>query len=194
MMEFTLSRVTLVICGAILIASVAVPISGVYEDRTDESLAGMAEKTAAVIDSFWNSDIDSMYLEGDALLPSPEYSLCLEGYGVTVTDGSGNEYRSYMKHMSGRITLSKGEVVVIVKDNGVLNTPDRISQISENQKQDDGSEKSSVGQGDTKVSCGPKRFPNPLFIFLKLWVFQLPNVSDIFASAEASLSISSRLL
>ncbi len=120
MMEFTLSRATLMICGALLIASVSVPLAGLYEDKSRSSLDEMTESTARVIDSFWNSNIDRMYLDGDSLLPSAEYSLYLEGYEITMTDGSGNTYTSYMKHRSDPIHVSKGEVVTLVKYDGVL--------------------------------------------------------------------------
>ncbi len=120
MMEFTFSRVTLIICGAILIASISVPLSGLYEDKAQCSLDEMTENTAKVIDSFWNSNLDKMYLDGDSLLPSAEYALYLDGYEITMVDGSGNEHTSYMKHKSDLISISKGEVVTLVKCNGVL--------------------------------------------------------------------------
>lgn len=155
MMEFTLSRVTLMICGAILIASVAVPLSGMYEDRSQRSLDDMTEKSAQMIDSFWNSDIDRMYLNGDSILPSAEYSLHLEGYEVTMTDGSGNEYRSYTKHLSDSITISKGESVTLVKYGGILTTEENMSQRVNEERTSDSTVKSGGDTGGIKVTCGP---------------------------------------
>ena len=173
MMEFTLSRVTLIICGAILIAAVAVPLSGIYEDKTQDSLGDMTEKTAVMIDSFGNSDIDRMYLDGDALLPSAEYSLSVEGYEVTMTDGSGNEYRSYLKNKAGSFAVSKGEIVTLVKYNGVLtaeenvpqtveetNVPDATEEVEEEEPEEDEEyvEPTTVkktSSGGIRVSCRP---------------------------------------
>ncbi len=173
MMEFTMSRVTLIICGAILIAAVAVPLSGIYEDKTQESLGDMTEKTAVMIDSFWNSDIDRMYLDGNSLLPSAEYSLSVDGYEVTMTDGSGNEYRSYLKNKADSFTVTKGEIVTLVKYSGALtkeenvpqtvetNVPDVTEEVEEEEPEEEYVEQapvkntSSGGSGGIKVTCRP---------------------------------------
>ena len=176
MMEFTMSRVTLIICGAILIAAVAVPLSGIYEDKTQESLGDMTEKTAVMIDSFWNSDIDKMYLDGNSLLPSAEYSLSVEGYEVTMTDGSGNEYRSFLKNKADSFTVTKGEIVTLVKYNGTLmaeeNVPQAVEEtnvpdVTEDPEEEESEEEeeyvepttvkktSSGGSGGIRVSCRP---------------------------------------
>lgn len=115
MMEFTLSRIALIICGAILLTAVAVPVAEIYEDRTTDSFEGLAEKTAANIDSFWRSDLDVLYLDGATVLPSPAYALHLEGHTVSVTDGSGNIHIAYTQKPSAKIDVSYGDVLKLVK-------------------------------------------------------------------------------
>ena len=113
MMGFTLSRVSLFVCGAILMAAVAVPIAGMYLDRGDDSLSRVAEADAQFVDAVWNADLDETVLRGDILLPSPSCSLVLDGYFLTITDSNGNSHVSSMKHMSDRIELGYGDSVSV---------------------------------------------------------------------------------
>ena len=113
MMGFTLSRVSLFVCGAILMAAVAVPIAGMYLDRGDDGLSRVAEADAQFVDAVWNADLDETVLRGDILLPSPSCSLVLDGYFLTITDSNGNSHVSSMKHMSDRIEIGYGDSVSV---------------------------------------------------------------------------------
>jgi len=78
MMEFTISRVALCICGAIiLVASVSV-IGGIYDNDVPDMDDVSARRIAYMLDTFMASEIDEIILEGNRILP--------EGYSIRVHD------------------------------------------------------------------------------------------------------------
>ena len=112
-MGFTLSRVALLVCGAILMAAVAVPITDMFRDRGEDGISKVAEADAQFIDAVWNADLDETVLRGDVLLPSPSYGLVIEGYFLTISDDDGNRYTASLKHRADRIELGYGESVSV---------------------------------------------------------------------------------
>lgn len=115
MMGFTLSRIALFACGAILMAAVAVPISEMYQDRGNDSMEKVAEADAMFINALWDIDMDETALRGDILLPSPAYGLVLDGYFLTISDDDGNSYVSSLKHRTDRIELGYGDSVNVCR-------------------------------------------------------------------------------
>jgi hypothetical protein len=112
LIEFTLSRVSMMICGMILLTAILVPVSNAYESMEDENLYDVSADISAMMDSFWDSKADIMYLRGWEILPDPECGLVFEKNYVILTK-DGNEYRSLMQHPSERITMSYNDVLEI---------------------------------------------------------------------------------
>ena len=79
MMEFTFSRVTICICGMLLLLAVTGAVHGVYDSGTDEMDRDLAERTAHMLDVFQASGSDRLILDGSGLLP--------DGYQLRVHDG-----------------------------------------------------------------------------------------------------------
>ena len=121
MLEFTMSRVVLCVCGVILLGSVCVPLSGMYSTNTDVLMTENTDSIAAMIDSFYGSEADIMILRGWDIFPSKDCSLNIDGHNVTLSNSNG-EYRSLISHNSyfslsynEMITLERSEEGLIVK-------------------------------------------------------------------------------
>lgn len=118
MIEFTSSRAALMLCGFILMASVAAPIGNIFEDRESDEISGIAENNAGVINAFYGSKLETMVLRGESLLPSVGYSMVMDGYFLTVFDPDGTEHIASMKVKSEKIVLGFGDSVTVAKTPG----------------------------------------------------------------------------
>lgn len=119
MMEFILSRAVLFTCGAILLAAVIVPVSGIYNTMEEDNMTDVSDSIASMLDSFWDSEADKMHLRGSDILLNAEYGLILDGHTVTLTDGKKN-YLSLTEHSIGYFELAYTDVVDIVRENDSL--------------------------------------------------------------------------
>lgn len=116
MMEFTLSRFVLFVCGAALTAAVIIPLSDVADSDMDRRLDMLASEEASAIDGFYDSTLHEMYIDGCLMLPSPWYTMRIDGYFVTITDPEGGEHSAPISHPARDIRVTFGEVVTVVRD------------------------------------------------------------------------------
>jgi len=93
MMEFVLSRVTVSICGLMLLAAVIVPVMGIYESKTERMESDVSDNIAKVIDSFYYSEMNEFTVAMSDILPSSSSYLEFDGHIITLTTERG-EYRS----------------------------------------------------------------------------------------------------
>jgi len=115
MMEFVLSRATLVICGVILLSAVAVPMENLFEADERESISDLAESAASIIDMFYQSDMDEMYIRGSEILPSQSSYITAEGHSLTLhTDN--RDYLAVTSCLTSGITISYGEITTLEKE------------------------------------------------------------------------------
>lgn len=77
-MEFTISRVVLCACGAILLVASVSVIGGMYDNDVSDMDDASARRIAYMLDTFMASDIDEIVLEGNRILP--------KGYSLRVHD------------------------------------------------------------------------------------------------------------
>ena len=124
MMEFVTSRVTLVICGVILLAAVVTPMSQMLETDENSRLSETALNDARAIDALYDSDYDEMYLRGSVYLPSSSYWLELDGHQLTIHSNVGKTYTSAISHASEHLTLSYGDTVTFCRSNGMITVVD----------------------------------------------------------------------
>ena len=108
MMEFTVSRVSLLICGAILLTAAVSPVADMLQTENDGYLQDLAEKDARLFDVLLESDYDVVYIRGDSFLPSAEYSLRVDGYMLTVSAPDGRECSAAMRNRVVPIEISYG--------------------------------------------------------------------------------------
>ncbi|MDI9379052.1 MAG: hypothetical protein QM390_05030 [Candidatus Thermoplasmatota archaeon] len=95
MIEFTLSRVALGICGILLLASVIPFVESAHEDRVDDGMSAQAGSIAALVDSFWSSGSDSLTVCAGELLPTASSTLRFEGHFV-ILEYEGTCYKAAM--------------------------------------------------------------------------------------------------
>ena len=114
MIEFTMSRVTLFICGIAILAAVMVPLQSVYEERYDRSMEDAADRLTFILDEFWASEADSMTIRGWEVLPSSDCSIEIEGHSLTVYL-KDRSYRSLIPKSMDRIVIGHGDEVTIDK-------------------------------------------------------------------------------
>ena len=120
MMEFVTSRVTLIICGAVLMSVIAVPMSQMFDYDEDERLDAMVEKDANAIDALMESGYDEMYVKGVTYLPEPGYTLSVDGHLMTVTSPEGKTYTAVVSHTFESIHVGYGDTVTVICEDGVV--------------------------------------------------------------------------
>ncbi|MDR1404408.1 MAG: hypothetical protein LBJ20_02415 [Candidatus Methanoplasma sp.] len=114
MIEFTLSRVVLIICGAAILGTVFVPIQSLCEYRYDESMSDAADRISFIIDEFWASEADTLTVRGWEILPPGGY-IEIEGHHLAVHAGDVS-YRSLISKEMDRVVFGYGDEVSISKN------------------------------------------------------------------------------
>lgn len=113
-MEFVTSRAMVAVCGALLMASLAVPVGHMLSADGDNAYDRVAENIAELVDGFYDSELDCIHLSGATLLPGPGSSVVAEGYILVLSDPGGREHRAAMSH-PGSFTLDYGETKTLVR-------------------------------------------------------------------------------
>lgn len=120
MIEFTLSRVTMLACGIILMSAVVLPVMHGYDSMEDDGMTSLADGVSLMLDSFWDSKADAVCIRGWELLPDPSCSLTIDGPYVTLHK-DGREYTSLIGHRSGdRAVISYNDVFEVTRDGDLL--------------------------------------------------------------------------
>ncbi len=91
MIEFTISRVVLAVCGVALLAAATGTIANLGSDMESSRDADTAMRIASVLDRFESSAMTELVIEGWELLPTEEHVLSVGGHLVTVTSASGTQ-------------------------------------------------------------------------------------------------------
>ena len=112
MLEFTMSRVSVFVCGAILLSLIIIPVSGIYDEKENVEMINMTDTVTNMIDSFWDSEVDVMTIRGWDILPSPNTLLSIEGHIVTVQKDD-RSYKGMIKHAANEITLSYNQILKV---------------------------------------------------------------------------------
>ncbi|MCL2607294.1 MAG: hypothetical protein FWD92_01880 [Methanomassiliicoccaceae archaeon] len=115
MMEFTLSRVCMGVCGLILLAAVVVPVTGMYEKQIANMESDASYDIASLIDCFYYSEMECMTINMSDILPVQSY-IEIRDRRLTLTTENG-EYRSWTRvtMISEEDTFGYGDIVRISK-------------------------------------------------------------------------------
>jgi hypothetical protein len=89
MIEFTISRVCMSICGLVLLAAVIVPVTGMYESQTVSMESDTSDSVSEMIDDFYYSKMETFVVSMTEILPSASSYLEFNGYLVTLTTERG---------------------------------------------------------------------------------------------------------
>ncbi|NLN71239.1 MAG: hypothetical protein GX137_00365 [Thermoplasmatales archaeon] len=120
MIEFTLSRVALGICGLLLLASVVPFAESIHEDRVDDGLSAQADRIAALIDSFGCSGSDSMTVCAEELLPASSSTLGFEGHFVILVCGDSVYRAAMLCETVSEGTYSNNDILRMTKAGDVI--------------------------------------------------------------------------
>ncbi|MCL1983877.1 MAG: hypothetical protein FWG58_00580 [Methanomassiliicoccaceae archaeon] len=93
MIEFTLSRVCLSVCGLLLLASVIVPVTGMYDRQAIETESNMSGGMASLVSTFYYSEMRELTISMSDILPSASSYAEMNGHMITLTTERGT-YRS----------------------------------------------------------------------------------------------------
>ena len=110
MMEFTMSRVALCICGVVMIASVTGVLSGIYDMGTSDQDDRLVQRIGYMLDVFEASDVDEIILDGPMILPT--------GYSISVHDGlveltDGQSIHLALTSYDSEFSLGYDELIVV---------------------------------------------------------------------------------
>ena len=114
MIEFTMSRVALVVCGAAILAAVIVPVQSYYDGQYDASMGESADRLSMVLDTFWASEADTLIIRGWEVLPSADCSVVIEGHSLVLYSGD-KAYRSSVSNSMERVVIGHGDEVRMTK-------------------------------------------------------------------------------
>jgi len=89
MIEFTISRVCMSVCGLLLLAAVIAPVTGMYESRAAGMESHSADKIAMLIDNFYYSEAETFTVPVSDIVPSTMSYVEFDGYLVTMTTERG---------------------------------------------------------------------------------------------------------
>ena len=112
MIEFTISRVMLCVCGMVLIASVTGALNGIHDVNREASDGDLADRFAYMLDVFQSSGNDTLVLDGARLLP--------EGYSVSVHDGfvelfGGGDRQMAMTRYAGEFEMDWEDTLTVTR-------------------------------------------------------------------------------
>ena len=128
MIEFTLSRVCMCMCGVLMLAA-AVGYLGMLEDhREDRADQELADGIASMLDSFQTSKLEELYLEGPSILPSGDFRVNVADGLVELSHGDG---RFYSKTIYGSsFELDHGSSVTLTRSvpEGLGDVADRFGE------------------------------------------------------------------
>jgi len=119
-MEYTLARVVIVMCGVILVAAVIPPVTSVYDNGESVGMQDQSETLCRMLDSFHESEADEMTICLNTVLPQTS-SVIIDSYFVTIIDGE-NQYRYNTEYTieSDKGVYTGNDYVKITKDNDAL--------------------------------------------------------------------------
>ncbi len=113
MIEFTLSRAALCVCGAVLLVTVA-GIMGSYQDRSESDMEeDLAGDIAEMLDAFEGSEADCITLDGSSILPTSKHVLKV-GSNIVLLEKDGL-VRTAMTRCGAEFELWYGGTVTISK-------------------------------------------------------------------------------
>lgn len=116
-MEFLTSRVTLLICGAVLIGTVALPFGDLLESDENDAKEDIAHSVASIIDMYRESGLDELTVQGTEILPSPSSYITADGHTV-ILHADGREYKAATGSVTEGITITFGETTTLFLEDG----------------------------------------------------------------------------
>ncbi|MDR0198361.1 MAG: hypothetical protein LBI08_01280 [Methanomassiliicoccaceae archaeon] len=115
MIEFTMARVCMSVCGLVLLAAVIVPVTGMYESRTVSMESGVSEDIARMVDRFYYSDQDEVTVSMNDILPGVASYVEFKGHMVILTTDRGVYKSGTNVTVISEDTFGYGDIVRFTK-------------------------------------------------------------------------------
>ena len=120
MMEYTMARVAMVMCGVLLITAVVPPVTSLFEEGETSSMQEQSEMLCRMIDSFHDSEAEEMTICLQTVLPQ-NTSLMMDGYFITITDGEKQyRYNTEYPMESDRDTYTSNDYIRVTKQGSTI--------------------------------------------------------------------------
>jgi hypothetical protein len=126
MMEFTLARVCMGVCGLMLLAAVVAPVTGMYESHTAKMESDVSDDIAKLIDSFYYSEMDEIVIAMNDILPNVMSYAEFSGYLVTLTTDRGVYKSGTNVPVISEGTFGYSDMVRLYKSGGTV-TAERLT-------------------------------------------------------------------
>jgi len=116
MIEFTMARVCLSVCGLLLLAAVIVPVTGMYESDAAGRESDVSDDIAKLIDNFYYSEMNEAVIPMNDILPNIFSYAEFDGRLVTLTTDRG-VYKSGTKvFVISDGTLGYNDIIRLTKN------------------------------------------------------------------------------
>jgi len=120
MMEFTLARVCLSVCGLLLLAAVIVPVTGMYESHTVNMESDVPDDIARFVDGFWYSEMDDITVPMNEILPNISSHIEFKDHMIILTTDRGT-YKSGTKvPVISEDIFGYGDMLRLSKNEGIV--------------------------------------------------------------------------
>ncbi len=113
MIEFTLSRAVMCVCGIALLGVALGVMTDAEDAKESEMDEDLAESLASLLDRFQNSRSQKLVLRGEDLIPREGQTVSVSDHIVTVTR-DGKESRAYTLY-DGSFELARDTETEVVK-------------------------------------------------------------------------------
>jgi len=120
MMEFTISRVCMSVCGLILLSAVLVPATGMYDSQARNMESDVSDSIAKLIDEFHRSELDTFIIPARDILPSSSSYFEIKDQMITLTTDRGIHRSGTYAEVSSDLVFGYGDMIKMSKDNGAV--------------------------------------------------------------------------
>lgn len=121
MMEFTLARISAVICGAMILLILFNPTVDIFEENNESAIESACDEIKTMFDSFASSDTDELILHLNILLPGTGSTITFDDNTVMMTIDDGTYTRLIKNGISAdKVTYTQNDTLMVLKGEGGL--------------------------------------------------------------------------
>lgn len=116
MMEFTLARISAVICGAMILLILFNPTVDIFEENNESAIESACDEIKTMFDSFASSDTDELILHLNILLPGTGSTITFDDNTVMMTVDDGTYTRLIKNDISAdKVTYTQNDTLMVLK-------------------------------------------------------------------------------
>jgi len=120
MIEFTISRVCMSVCGLILLSAILVPVTGMYDSQARNMESNISDSLAKLIDEFDRSEMDIFILPASDILPSTSSYVEIKDKMIILTTDHGIHRSAAHSEVYSDNIFGYGDVIRMSKHEGIV--------------------------------------------------------------------------